>query len=109
MKPLDILPSSTLEVDTEDIDPFPATENDVLAHLTHIAALWTEHANTLKDRSDDQHIAAKAALIEAYRTTRRMAVFLEEDTTELILTKETLEAARFELWFARHHLDKVIK
>lgn len=109
MKPLDILSSSIPEVETGDPEPFPTTENDILAHLACIANLWTEHANTLKDKSEDQHVAIKTALIEAYRTTRRMAAFLEEDTTELILSKETLEAARFELWFARHHLDKVIK
>ncbi|HEX6416826.1 MAG TPA: hypothetical protein VFZ62_04860, partial [Candidatus Saccharimonadales bacterium] len=103
-------PDTTSEVDAKDIEPFPATENEVLEHLTHVAALWTEHADTLRDDpTGDQHTAVKMALLEAYNTIRTMAAFLAEDTTELILSKETLEAARFELWFARHHLYKVIK
>jgi len=110
MKPLDIFSEPSPEVTTEDTEPFPATETEVLEHLAHIAALWTEHADTLRDDpAGDQHAAVKMALLEAYNTVRNMAAFLKEDTTELILSKETLEAARFELWFAGHHLFKVIK
>lgn len=80
-----------------------------MAHVAHIEGLWKRHADALQTGAREELAAIKQSLLEAYRTIIRSADFISEDTTELLIDKEALEAARFELWFARHHLDKVIK
>ena len=96
------------DLQNEEVEPLPTTEDRLLSHLEHLRNLWERHTKTLGSNREE-HDAIKAEIREAYRTILETEPFLEEPTTELLLQPETLEAARFELWFARHHLDKVIK
>lgn len=98
------------ELTAEEPEPLPTTEETLREHLQHIEALWSEHAEARSLTGSREHLEMlRTDLYDAYDRIDKIKGFLEDDTTELLVGADLLEAARFELWFSSQTLHKVLK
>jgi ElaB/YqjD/DUF883 family membrane-anchored ribosome-binding protein len=85
-------------------DPLFTKGDFLIGMVSYIEALWSRHAEAVRDKNKELRAEVRSELHRAYRELEEC----QDDINDSSVKPETRETVEFELWMARNHLHKVL-